>query len=216
VLTGGGPIKNDLKKTVKNYVNVPPALLNAAVEEQPVQAPIPDAGTEPENSEASQPAEQTAPVDGQAAEAEAEEVFKAQERHALHARELMIAELSIPKGALIMNIRELKAALAAKIARARELADLADSESRDFTDEERAEYTAALAEASTQSVKITQIQTERDELQNVETLQAKLAEQKAEKPASGAALKTMTRSEFNKLSAAAQMDLSKAGGKIVD
>ena len=107
-----------------------------------------------------------------------------------------------------------KAQQAAKIDRARELANLADSESRDFSDEERTEYQAAMAEAKTQGEKIAQVQAERLELQDAETLQAKLAENKAEKPAPGANLKLMKRAEFDKLETLKQAAYIRDGGKL--
>ena len=166
------------------------------------------------NSEESQLAEQPASVDGQAASTEVDEAQVAQVRQASHARQLELAELYVLKGAPIMNIRELMAQQAAKIDRARELANLADSESRDFSDEERTEYQAALAEAKTQGEKIAQVQAERLELQDAETLQAKLAENKAEKPAPGAKTKLMKRAEFDKLETLDQAAYIKAGGKL--
>ncbi len=178
---------------------------------------VPDAGPDPINSETSQNAEQPAPVTGQAAAAEAGEAHQAQERRASHALELENVKPFVPEGAPIMNIRELMAAQAAKIERARELAALADSESRDFSDEERTEYLACLADAKVQGEKAAQIQAERAQLQDVEALQAALAAKVTpEKPAASAVNKVMKRSEFEALSAAAQMTFSKSGGKIVD
>jgi hypothetical protein len=200
------------------------------------ETPGSDPDPEPIHSEDSQTAEQTISEDGQAAGEEAGTAeastthvvevadggltppqLKAQVRQASLARQAEISAIFIPQGVMIMNIRELMAAHAAKITRARELATLADSESRDFTDEERSEYQACLAEAKIQGEKITQIQSEREQLQDAETLQAKLAAKVvAEKPAPGIGPKTMKRSDYNKLEALDQTAFIKGGGKVED
>ena len=158
---------------------------------------------------------QSASVDGQAAGAEAGGTQMAQVRQASHARQLELAELSVLEGAQnIMNIRELMASRAAKIARARELANLADTESRDFSETERAEYRACLEEAKTLGEKISTIQTEREALQEAELGLNGLASQ-AEKPA-GESVKSMKRSEFDKLGVYAKASFARSGGKIID
>jgi hypothetical protein len=194
----------------------------------------PAAVIEPISSEESQPAS----ADGQEAEEDGrpkteedgrpgtedgQEMQMVQVRQMSHARQLELAEQFVldgglmpprHKGAHIMNIRELMAQRAAKIARARELANLADGEKRDFAEEERLEYQAALDDAQKLGEKITQIQTERETLQNAEESLTGLAST-AEKPAPGA-VKTMKRSEYDKLEALDQGAFVKAGGKITD
>lgn len=177
---------------------------------------IPDPETQ--TGEEIQPAEQDASVDGQAASTGAEEAQLAQVRQASHARQLELVELSVLKGAPIMNnnIRELMAQQAAKINRAKELAALADSESRDFSDEERTEYQAALVEANTLGEKIARIQAERAQLQDAEKLQAALITNSPEKPAPGANLRIMKRADLEKLSATEKAAFFKNGGKLED
>lgn len=116
-----------------------------------------------------------------------------------------------------MNIRELMAQYAAKIDRARELAALADGEKRDFSETERAEYLACLADAKPLGEQIAQIQAERAQLQDAEKLQAALAASaNPEKPAGAGAVKTMKRSDYNQLDALAQAAYVKTGGKVED
>jgi ATP-dependent Clp protease protease subunit len=180
---------------------------------------------EPIPSEGNQPAS----VGGQEAETEAgssklkvesekqelDESQKTQVRIASHARQLELAENQVLKGAPIMNIREQMAQRAAKIARARELANLADTEVRDFSDEERIEYLAALDEAQKTGEKITQAQTEREALQNAEQSLTGLSSTPA-KPAPGAVVKTIKRSEYDKLESLDQSAFVKNSGKVED
>lgn len=199
--------------------------LLATGENLPESVPDPSTGSAPdpdpqyENSGViPAAAEQPASVDGQAASTDADGAkASAQVRLASHARQLELAELSVLKGAPIMNIRELMAQYAAKIDRARELAALADGEGRDFSETERAEYLACLADAKPLGEQIAQIQAERAQLQDAEKLQAALAASaNPEKPAGAGAVKTMKRSDYNQLDALAQAAYVKTGGKVED
>jgi hypothetical protein len=156
---------------------------------------------------------ENATAGSQAAPAEAEGMTEAQVRQASHARQLELVEKRIPnQGAKIMNLRELMAKRAAEIARARELASLADGETRDFTDEERAEYQAKLDSADQLAAQIETIQAERERLTAAEQGLSQLVGE-PEKPQPGG-VKTMQRASFDKLDALDQAAFIKSGGKL--
>jgi hypothetical protein len=200
------------------------SLLSAPVQEpeESGEKPIETESAEPkqpvEEAEASGQAVAATPATG---EAEAEQLkAAAQARRAEHSVKLAAAENYTVQGATIMNIRELQAQRAAKIARARQLADLADSESRDFSEAERAEWETLMGkgdetgEVARLAEQIEKALAEREKLRLAEeSLQGLSAE--PEKPAPVDPL-TMSRKDFNQLSAAQRMTFIKRGGKITE
>ena len=117
-----------------------------------------------------------------------------------------------------MNIRELQAQRAEKIARARQLADIADGEGRDFSEAERAEWIALMGDGKEpgEVAKLAEIVeatlVEREKLRQAEESLAKPSAE-AEKPAPAVAVE-LTRKEFNALSDAEKMAFIKRGGKV--
>ena len=117
-------------------------------------------------------------------------------------------------------LRNLLKARADKVARAQQLADTADKEARDFTDEERAEFVQLLGEAESTGevgaldVQIEQIQGEREKLRAA-------AEKKftvgpgPQKPENTSA-NSMKRADFEKLDDAAQAAFIRNRGKLED
>ena len=117
-------------------------------------------------------------------------------------------------------LRNLLKARADKVARAQQLADTADKENRDFTDEERAEFVQLLGEGESTGeigaldVQIKKIQGERERLRVA-------AEQKfttgpgPQKPESTSA-NSMKRADFEKLDEAAQAAFIRGKGKLED
>jgi hypothetical protein len=198
------------------------SLLGAPVQEE--------SGEKPNETEAAKPVQpvEEAEDGGQAAakiavtgEAEAEQLkAAAQARRAEHFEKLAAAESITVQGGTIMNIREIQAQRAAKITRARQLADLADGESRDFSETERIEWEALMGkgeepgEVARLAEQIEKTLAEREKLRAAETdLTALFAE--PEKPAPVEVL-TMSRKDFNQLSAAQSMKFIKHGGKITE
>lgn len=119
-----------------------------------------------------------------------------------------------PEGETPM-LRELINQHAEHVARAQAIADAADAENRDLTDQERADFNAALDAADALDVQISRIQGERERLRGA--AERKFLESKTEKPGDSQAMpKTMTLAEFNKLSPADRLAFSKAGGKVTD
>lgn len=133
-------------------------------------------------------------------------------RDPLLRRLALVAISFIPTGELTMNVRELLSQRAAKVQEAKTLSALADAENRDFTEEERAQFSAALDEAETLGTKIETIQTERARLAKAESGPQMSGE--PEKPESGSNPKLKTLAEFNALSASERMVFVKAGGTV--
>lgn len=170
-------------------------------------------------------AEDSTPEGGQAPDDPVEEHPEemAQARQAFHERQLAIAETFIWEGDPIMNMREKMAERAALIARARELANLADSEHRDFTEEERAEYEGIMGAGDTPgkidelAADITRIADERAKLAAAEaSLELPAVGSEPIKPESTVDPLRKTKAEFDALSAKEKMAFAKAKGKIIE
>lgn len=170
-------------------------------------------------------AEDSTPEGGQAPDDPVEEHPEemAQARQAFHERQLAIAETFIWEGDPIMNVREKMAERAALIARARELANLADAEHRDFTEEERAEYEGIMGvgdqpgKVDTLATEITQIAAERAKLADAEaSLETPAVGSEPIKPESSVDPLKKTKAEFDALSAKEKMAFAKAKGKIIE
>lgn len=116
-----------------------------------------------------------------------------------------------------MNVREMIATRTQKLESAEALAKLADSESRDFTDEERTQFGQLMQECDELAAKVNQINGEREKLRTA--LEAKLnapAQAEAEKPEAAEKSNALKRSEFDALSVREQAAFVKNGGKIQD
>lgn len=188
VIRGGK--KMDMAAAVQNFVNVPSVLLNAAVVE-----PEPD----PED-------------EGQEPEAEALDEVAAQVRNAANESRLLLVK-SVSFGDVPMNIRETQKARAEKVERAEELMKLVESENREFTAEEQAEFDGVLNEAEELGNKIVAYQDRKSRLQAQLDSAGKLQNSEPEKP-NGGAKKTLTRAEFDALNSIEKAAFSRGGGKI--
>ena len=201
VITGGSPVKKqDMLQAVRNYVNVPPALLNAVDPEiKPVENPA--------NEQESIAGSTTAPVP------------TTQSRERLNLVEA--AEKNNYQGVKIMGLRELLKQRSEKIARARALTELADKEARDFTDAERDEFEMILGkggedkgEVGELDAKIVVIQAERERLKAAESVSHQTSGA-IEKPAAGK-VTSMKRSEYDALTVEQKAAVVKDGVKIED
>lgn len=117
----------------------------------------------------------------------------------------------------IMNVRQLQAQRTALVEEAQAIASTADTEERDFTDDERARFNAIVGEngeIDQLDAKFIQITEERNAL--AEKVQAKLTIKEPVKPEADAKPNTMKRGEFDKLDVYAQAEYVKSGGKISD
>lgn len=135
-------------------------------------------------------------------------------------RRVKIAQFSISENlGDTMNIRELLKQRNALVEEAKGLTELADTENRDLTEDERNRFNAILGdegEAVTLAKQIGTILAERERLQEAVALKFETAE--AEKPElqTPAAKTSMKRGEFNALNASAQAAFVRGGGKIED
>ena len=153
--------------------------------------------------------------DGQAPVDEMQTPKLAQERG-----QLVDAKANAPLGDAIMNVRELLKERDELMTRATQLAELADSESRDFTDDERTEFQTILGAGEDKGrigaldAQINQINEERERLKAA--LSVKLTDPTPEKPepASNAGDKLIKRAEFDQLSATEKAAFLKRGGTI--
>lgn len=202
VITGGSPIRKDVTEAVRNYVNVPPALLNAAEESVTTLAASAVDDRDGNTLEAGQePGEISWP-----------ETIEARVR-------LALAEKNSFQGESIMNVRELLKEREALLKRAQVLTDAADKEGRDFADAERTEFEEIMGKGDETGkigaidAKIEQVQSEREKLR---AAAAKQFATEPEKPAPAGNPKTMKRGEFDKLSPADRMAFLKANGKVED
>lgn len=132
-----------------------------------------------------------------------------------HYREIA-QRLFMQFGGTTVNIREKIQARTDKLARAQELADLADAEGREFTDEERAEFEACLADADKLAQEIQQHNGDREKLRASLVMELNApANQTAEKPdGESANAKVKTLDEFNQLLPAERMAFIKGGGQV--
>ena len=155
--------------------------------------------------------------DGQvSAESEIHAKATAQARRRSRERMLMLSERSLSNyGEKIMNVRELLSQRAALIADARALTTLADTEARDFTDEERAKFDQAMTDAEAINVQIAKITDERARLQAAED-SLKTTSGEAEKPDAAPASKTIKRAAFDALSPAERAQVIRAGKSVED
>ena len=136
------------------------------------------------------------------------------------ARRLALAEniVIIPQGEIMKNVRELMKQRADGLAAARALHEKAESENRDLTVEERAEFGRLIGEAETLATQISTLQEEREKLLAAESkvLVGSKASDEAEKPVSGVNPKLMKRSQFDALSQAERALYMRNGGQIED
>ncbi len=110
-----------------------------------------------------------------------------------------------------MNSIELRQKRASLITQARALVDKVDGENRDLSDPERKQYDSLINQAGT----LAKIIKEREDLEKQE---AELREptSQAIKPDGNKNPRVMSRSDFMALEPQAQMNFSKAGGKLED
>jgi ATP-dependent Clp protease protease subunit len=198
VITGGNPIRKDVTEAVRNYMNVPPALLNAA--DESVTTLAADAADDRDgNNTGQEPKAISVPM---------------QEARA----RLVQAETKTFQGELPMNVRELLKERESYVARAKALTDAVDKESRDLTDVERAEFEELLGKddetgkVGVIDTKIAQVQAEREKLR---AAAEKKFNVEPEKPAP-AQTNVKSKADFDKLSPADRMAFIKAGGKVQD
>jgi hypothetical protein len=140
----------------------------------------------------------------------------AQARSGAIERAFRLAEcnLSIHSGETIMNVRELLSARAEKVTAARVLASLADTENRDFSETERAEFNQLMDAAEDLGRQITVINTERARLLEAESSLAQTPDPIKPEGSKNAKIKTLA--EFNALSATERMAFVKSGGNVQD
>jgi signal peptide peptidase SppA len=117
-------------------------------------------------------------------------------------------------GGSTVNTREKIQARADKLQRAKDLAELADNETRDFSDEERVEFDQCLADADMLAGEIAKHNDDRERLRKALVADLGAAEPKAEKPEADNAPKVKTLADFNLLSPAERMAFIKGGGQI--
>ncbi len=108
-------------------------------------------------------------------------------------------------------LRNLLKARADKVTRAQALADNADKENRDFTEEERAEFNQLLDEVDASDVQIEKMQGERERLRIA--VDKKFDVNEAVKP-NEQKTNAMKRAEFDKLDPAVQAAFMRGGGKL--
>lgn len=120
-----------------------------------------------------------------------------------------------------MNVRDLQKQRAELLARANELVDVAESESREFNDTERAEFETILGfgedngEVGKLDLRIADINDKRERLRAA--LEATKQPDKPEKPETvQAEVKAIKRAEFDELSAVEKAAVIKSGKKIED
>jgi len=135
-------------------------------------------------------------------------------------RRVKIAQFSISENlGDTMNIRELLKQRNALVEEAKGLTELADTENRDLTEDERNRFNAILGdegEAVTLAKQIGTILAERERLQEAVALKFETAEAEKPEPQAPAAKTSMKRGEFNALNASAQAAFVRGGGKIQD
>lgn len=118
-----------------------------------------------------------------------------------------------------MNIRELLKQRNALVEEAKGLTELADTENRDLTDEERARFNAILGdegEAVKLAKQINTILAERERLQEAVALKFENSEAEKPEPQAPAPKTSMKRGEFEALDAMEKAAWVKAGNSIED
>jgi hypothetical protein len=191
VITGSSPIKQDVQQAVqqavRNYINVPPALLNTVTVGNPLPA-------------------------GQAPGGESQMPGLTQERERLATQKEKTFQ-----GANIMNIRDLMKERESLLARATKLVDTADAESRDFTEDERAEYQEILGigeetgKLGALDTKIEAIRAEREKLRAA--AEKNFSTNEPIKP-DNTGKKTISRAEYEELDQSARAAFIKSGGRV--
>lgn len=112
------------------------------------------------------------------------------------------------------NIRELLSKRAGLLAEARKIHDLADSELRDLSAEERQNFGALMGQVETLAELISALQDERERLNQAESVLASKSSE-PQRP-DGQAVKTLTRVEFDALSHSERAIYARGGGKVTD
>ncbi|GEM_PF-1195752 len=205
---------------LRNYANVPAALLNAAVDDLSVENDE-EGTTQPVEIEAEAPeTEPQAVPDGP--EREQTESVAAQVRPtAPYADRLALAANRIQSTqGVTMYVRDLINKRATLLDEAQALVNQADAEGRDLNDAERTRFTALMGdetqpgEVGELDQQIERIQTERERLRAAagKTFNAGNPTQKPDSDAKT----VLKRAEFEALSAGEQAAFVKAGGKIED
>ena len=195
VISGGVKTNpNDIAQAVRNFANVPAALLNYVNE--------PEASTDEPGQE---PAPESAP---------AEET--PQERPNPNAERLAAVKAWQFQGETRMNIRELLKKRADLVAAAQGLNDAADAEGRDLTEQEQADFNAALDEAEDLTAQIKSVEERQARLRAAAESVAAASAKDPQKPEATESPKVMKRSEWQKLEPAAQAAFVKNGGKLED
>ena len=136
-------------------------------------------------------------------------------------RRVKIAQFSISEtvGEHIMNIRELLKQRNALVEEAKGLTELADTENRDLTEDERARFNAILGDEGEAVILAKQINTilaERERLQEAVALKFANAEAEKPEPHTPAPKTSMKRGEFEALDALEKAAWVKAGNSIED
>lgn len=187
VISGGR--KLEVSAAVKNFVNVPSVLLNQAVIEP----------------------EPTPEEDGQEPEPEVLMNADAQARMAVHASRL--AQVKNKEfGDTPMNIRELQKQHTEKVERAQALMLLAETETRELSEEEATEFDVVLADAEDLGKKIEAHQQRKVRLEAAAN-GAPVANADPEKP-SNAGKQVLSRAEFEKLHSTEKVKFVQGGGKF--
>ena len=116
-----------------------------------------------------------------------------------------------------MNVQEMRQKRAGLIAQARALVDLVDGESRDFTEEERAQYVALMGEDN-QGGEIAKLAKVIQDREDLEKLEAELSQPTNEpvKPEGTQTPKLMKRAAFDALDQLDRAAFIKAGGTVED
>ena len=116
-----------------------------------------------------------------------------------------------------MNIRELLNQRAEIVGQARQMHDLAETENRDLTEDQHAEFGRLIAKASQLEQQIKTLNEEREQLVLAETSQTALAgSAPAIKPEAPKGAKLMSRKEFDQLTVTEQGKFIRSGGKTQD
>lgn len=201
----------------KFYHHIPAALLTnqaePTTEETDAQASGPGAELTPtestQDSQAEPGGSEGTQQDGQGQAA----------RSPYGARVALVAKRISNQGVQIMNLRDLMNQRAQLLAEAQALADLADGEARDFTEEERARFTAIVGNQDTPGElgeldqRITKTTEERERLRSA--AEHTISQPEPIKPEQTGPV-SITRAQFEALGPKAQRDYLNARGKITD
>lgn len=140
----------------------------------------------------------------------------AQARRNSDGRRLALAERFTPQiGEIPMNLRELMSQRAEHISAAASLHNQAETENRDLSAEERAEFGRLMDEADALASQIETIRAERERLSAAQSSLSNVGDA-AEKPAAPTTPKTLKRTEFDALPMAERSAFVRGGGKITE